>query len=119
MQVRLDLFLPRRQSILPPSLISSTRHWRTHANASGLQFAPKIHILPNEPPQTQHIQVARPLLAIARPSSPSWWSMSVAGGRGGGEEYPALFCDKLTNLGWLTLSVLKYLQGDVTDILNL
>jgi hypothetical protein len=30
------------------------------------------------------------------------------GGRGG--NLPALFCEKLTNLGWLTISILKYLM---------
>jgi hypothetical protein len=35
----------------------------------------------------------------------------VNGGWGAGvEEKKAIFCDKLTNLGWLTLRVLKYLM---------
>jgi hypothetical protein len=34
----------------------------------------------------------------------------MAGGGQGGKRRIAIFCYKLTNLGWLTLSVLKYLM---------
>ncbi len=40
---------------------------------------------------------------------PSWSLLTVGGGRGQKRRI-AIFCDKLTNLGWLTLSVLKYLM---------
>ncbi len=44
-----------------------------------------------------------------RAALPPLWSLSLAGGGGGGEE-KIFFCDNLTNFGWLTLSVLKYLM---------
>ncbi len=40
---------------------------------------------------------------------PSWLLLTVGGGQGQKRRI-AIFCDKLTNLGWLTLSVLKYLM---------
>jgi hypothetical protein len=40
---------------------------------------------------------------------PSWLLLTVGGGWGRKRRI-AIFCDKLTNLGWLTLSVLKYLM---------
>ncbi len=39
---------------------------------------------------------------------PSWLLLTTGGGRGRKRRI-AILCDKLTNLGWLTLSVLKYL----------
>ncbi len=74
------------QHILHPFLISSAWHWCTHTNVSRPPFAPGIPVLPNEPPQTLHIQVARTSLAIACPSSPSWWLLIMTGGWGGGEK---------------------------------
>jgi hypothetical protein len=41
---------------------------------------------------------------------PPSWSLLTAGGGRGQKRRKAIFCDKLTNLGWLTLSVLKYLM---------
>jgi hypothetical protein len=41
---------------------------------------------------------------------PPSWSLLTAGGWRGQKRRIAIFCDKLTNLGWLTLSVLKYLM---------
>ncbi len=41
---------------------------------------------------------------------PPSWSLLMAGGRQGQKRRIAIFCDKLTNLGWLTPSVLKYLM---------
>jgi hypothetical protein len=41
---------------------------------------------------------------------PPSWLLSTAGGRQGQKRRIAIFCDKLSNLGWLTLSVLKYLM---------
>ncbi len=40
---------------------------------------------------------------------PLWLLLTVGGGRGRKRRI-AIFCDKPTNLGWLTLSVLKYLM---------
>jgi hypothetical protein len=40
---------------------------------------------------------------------PPSWSLLTAGGGQGRKRRIAIICDKLTNLGWLTLSVLKYL----------
>jgi hypothetical protein len=40
---------------------------------------------------------------------PPSWSLLMAGGRAGRRRRIALCCDKLTNRGWLTLCVLKYL----------
>ncbi len=41
---------------------------------------------------------------------PPLWSLLTVGGGRGRKRRIAIFCDKLTNLGWLTLSVLKYLM---------
>jgi hypothetical protein len=41
---------------------------------------------------------------------PPLWPLLTAGGGRGWKRRIAIFCDKLTNLGWLTLSVLKYLM---------
>jgi hypothetical protein len=41
---------------------------------------------------------------------PPSWLLLTAGGGQGRKRRIAIFCDKLTNLGWLTLSVLKYLM---------
>jgi hypothetical protein len=41
---------------------------------------------------------------------PPSWSLLTAGGGQGRKRRIVIFCDKLTNLGWLTLSVLKYLM---------
>ncbi len=41
---------------------------------------------------------------------PPSWSLLTAGDRRGQKRRKAIFCDKLTNLGWFTLSVLKYLM---------
>ena len=40
---------------------------------------------------------------------PSWLLLTAGGGRGR-KRRKTIFCDKQTNLGWLTLSVLKYLM---------
>ncbi len=40
---------------------------------------------------------------------PPSWSLMAGGGQGWRRRI-AIFCDKLTNLGWLTLIVLKYLM---------
>jgi hypothetical protein len=41
---------------------------------------------------------------------PPSWLLLMEGGGQGRKRRIAIFCDKLTNLGWLTLSVLKYLM---------
>jgi hypothetical protein len=48
--------------------------------------------------------------AVRGTALPPSWSLLTAGGRQGGKRRIAIFCDKLTNLGWLTLSVSKYLK---------
>ncbi len=41
---------------------------------------------------------------------PPLWLLLTAGSGQGQKKRIAIFCDKLTNLGWLTLIVLKYLM---------
>ncbi len=46
---------------------------------------------------------------------PSWLLLKAGGGRGQKRRI-AIFCDKMTNLGWLTLSVFKYLMKTKKNI---
>jgi hypothetical protein len=48
--------------------------------------------------------------AVRGAALPPSWLLLMVGGRRGWKRRIAIFCDKLTNLGWLTLSVLKYLM---------